>query len=44
MEWFENVGNKLHMDTFHSSPSFDDLHAKTINCCGTDRQDNKNSK
>jgi hypothetical protein len=31
----ENVGHKLYMDIFFSSPAlFDDLHTKTINCCG----------
>ena len=44
MEWSENVGNKLYMDTFLSPPLFDNLHAKTINYCGIDRQDKKNSK
>jgi len=39
MEWSENVGHKLYMDTFLSSPLFDNLHAKIINCCGGDTQD-----
>jgi hypothetical protein len=42
MEWFENVGKKLYMDTLPSPPSSDNLHAKTINCCEIDRQDKKN--
>ena len=30
-----HVGHKLYMGNFFSSPaSFDDLHTKTINCCG----------
>lgn len=39
MEWSQNVGHKLYMDTFLSSPLFDNLHTKTLNCCGIDRQD-----
>jgi hypothetical protein len=31
----ENVGHKLYMDNFFSSPDlFDDLHSRKINCCG----------
>jgi hypothetical protein len=37
MAWLENVGHRLYMDTFLSSASFNNLHAKTINCCGIDR-------
>jgi hypothetical protein len=33
-----HVGHRLYMDNFFPSPaSFDDLHTKTINCCGTVR-------
>ena len=36
------VEHKLYMDNFFSSPAlFDDLHTKTINCCGTVRPNNK---
>jgi hypothetical protein len=32
----EHVGYKLYVDSFFSSSAlFDDLHTKTINCCGT---------
>jgi hypothetical protein len=35
----EHVGHKLYMDRFFSFPAlFDDLHTKTINCCGTVRE------
>jgi len=31
----ENVGHKLYMNIFFSSPAlFDGLHTKMINCCG----------
>jgi hypothetical protein len=34
----EHKGHKLYIGSFLSSPSlFDDLHTKTINCCGTVR-------
>jgi hypothetical protein len=34
----ENMGHKLDMDIIISSPVlFDDLHTKTVNCCGTVR-------
>jgi len=34
----EHVGHKLYMGSFLSSPAFfDDIHSKTINCCGTVR-------
>jgi len=34
----EYVGHKLYMDSyFLSSSSFDDLHTKAVNCCGTVR-------
>jgi len=34
----EHVGHKLYMGSFLSSPAlFDELHTKTINCCGTVR-------
>jgi len=32
---------KNYIWTLFLSPSFDNLHAKTINCCGNDRQDKK---
>jgi hypothetical protein len=38
----ENVGHKLYMDSFFSSPDlFDDLHSRKINCCGTVRLNRK---
>jgi hypothetical protein len=38
----ENLGHKLYMDSFFSSPElFDDLHTKAINCCGTVRQNRR---
>jgi hypothetical protein len=38
----ENVGHKLYMDNFFTSPDlFDDLLSKTINCCGTVRPNQK---
>jgi hypothetical protein len=41
----QNVGYKLYMDHFFSSPDlFDDLHSKTINCCGTVRPNRKGSR
>jgi hypothetical protein len=34
----ENLGHKLYMDNFFSSPDlFSNLHTKAINCCGTVR-------
>jgi hypothetical protein len=34
----EHVGHNFYMGSFHSSPAlFDDLHTKTIHCCGTVR-------
>jgi hypothetical protein len=42
MRRIENVGHKLYMDNFFSSPElFDDLHTKAINCCGTVRPNHK---
>ena len=38
----EHLGHKLYMNNFFSSPaSFDCLHTKTINCCGTIRPNRK---
>jgi hypothetical protein len=38
----EHMGQKLYMDSFFSSSvSFDNLHTKTINCCGTVRPNRK---
>jgi hypothetical protein len=38
----EHVGHNLDMDYFFSSPAlFDNLHRKTINCCGTVRPNRK---
>ena len=38
----ERVGHKLYMGNFFSYPaSFDDLHTKTLNCCGTVRPNRK---
>jgi hypothetical protein len=38
----EHVGHNLYMDYFFSSPPlFDNLHHKTINCCGTVRPNRK---
>jgi hypothetical protein len=38
----ENLGHKLYMDNFFSSPYlFDNLHMKAINCCGTVRPNQK---
>jgi len=38
----EHVGHKLYMDNFFSFPVLvDDLHTKTINCCGTVRPNRK---
>jgi hypothetical protein len=38
----EYVRQKLYMDNFFSSQAlFDDLHTKTINCCGTVRPNRK---
>jgi hypothetical protein len=38
----EHMGHKLYMDSFFSSSAlFDDLHAKTINFCGTVRPNRK---
>ena len=34
--WTENVGHKLYTDKI-SAQLFDDLHAETVNCCGTVR-------
>ena len=34
--WTENVGYKLYTDNL-SAQLFDDLHAETVNCCGTVR-------
>jgi hypothetical protein len=31
----ENLGHKLCMDSFSFLLTFDDLHMKAINCCGT---------
>jgi hypothetical protein len=40
----ENLRHELYMDNFLSSPdSFDDLHMKAINCCGTVRPNRKNA-
>jgi len=37
-----HVGHTLYMGNFFSSPaSFDNLHTKTINCCGTVRPNRK---
>jgi len=37
-----HVGHKLYMGNFFSYPaSFDDLHTKTLNCCGTVRPNRK---
>jgi hypothetical protein len=37
-----HVGHKLYMGNYFSSPaSFDDLHTKTMNCCGTVRTNRK---
>jgi hypothetical protein len=39
---FENVGHKLYMDNFFSSPDlFDNLKSRKINCCGTVRLNRK---
>jgi hypothetical protein len=38
----ENIGHKLYMEKFFSSPDlFNDLHGRKINCCGTVRLDRK---
>jgi hypothetical protein len=38
----EHVGHKLYVDNFFSSLAlFDDLHTKTVNCCGTIRPNRK---
>jgi len=38
----EHVGHKLYIGNFFPSPaSFDDLHTKTIHCCGTVRANRK---
>jgi hypothetical protein len=38
----ENLGHKLNMDNFFSSPElFDGLYTKAINCCGTVRQNRR---
>jgi hypothetical protein len=38
----ENVGHKLYMDNFFSSPDlFDNLYIRKINCCGTVRLNRK---
>jgi hypothetical protein len=35
MKTVENIGHKLYMDSFFSSPKlFDDLHSRKIDCCG----------
>jgi hypothetical protein len=34
--WTENVGHKLYTDNL-SAQLLDDLHAETVNCCGTVR-------
>jgi hypothetical protein len=31
----ENVGHKIHKDSFSPPVLFDNLHTKAINCCGT---------
>jgi len=38
--WTENVGHKLYTDKI-SAHLFDDLHAETVNCCGTVRADTR---
>jgi hypothetical protein len=36
MRRIQNVGHRLYVDNFFSSPDLsDDLYMKTINCCGT---------
>jgi hypothetical protein len=38
----ENLGHKLYMDIFFSSPELlDDLQTKAINCCGAVRQNQR---
>jgi hypothetical protein len=38
----EHVGHRLYVDNFFSSPALvDDLHTKTINCCGIVRPNRK---
>ena len=38
----EHVGHVMCMDSFFSSPALvDNLHTKTINCCGTVRPNRK---
>jgi hypothetical protein len=37
----EGVGHKLYMNNFFSSLVYDDLHTRSINCCGTVRQNHK---
>jgi hypothetical protein len=38
----EQVGHKLYMDNFFTSPDlFDDLYTRVINCCGTVRHNYK---
>ena len=41
-ERLEHAGHNLYKDNFYSSSAlFDDLHTKTINCCGTVRPNKK---